>query len=144
MKVNYKQLYLGLNQQAKALRNQLNPVAAEVEKVNEIPENFNQIGWDTTIEKIELMVSKMKQLREIKGKRLTPQFYRSIYNRALIACGEADKLIETLTAENTEINYEAEVLKLNVEIVNLQTQLAEKVIAEEAEKAKQEAAAKAK
>jgi hypothetical protein len=140
MKINYKQLYLGLNQQAKSLRDQLNPIA-EVEKVNEIPDNFNQIGWDATIEKVELMVSKMKQLKEVKGKRLTPQFYRSIYNRALIACGEADKLIETLAAESTDINYEAEVTKLNGEIVQLQSQIAEAAKTAEAEKAKQEAAA---
>jgi hypothetical protein len=141
MKVNYKQLYSGLNQQAKALRNQLNPVA-DAEKVNEIPENFNQIGWNVTIDKVELMVSKLKQLRDVKGNRLTPQFYRSIYNRALIACGEADKLAETLTAETADIDYEAEVTKLNGEIVKLQTQISEAAKTAEAAKAKEEAKAK--
>lgn len=129
MKVNYKQLYLGLRQQLKSLENQLNPVT-ETEKVNEIPDNFNQIGWDATIEKVELMLEKLKQLKEIKGKRLTPQFYRSIYNRSLIACNEADKLYETLTAENIEIDYESEVIKLNAEIVKLQNKLAEKAKSE--------------
>lgn len=143
-KVNYKQLYLGLSQQAKALRAQLNPVEDGGEKVNEIPENFNQIGWDLTIEKAELMVAKMKQLRDIKGNRLTPQFYRSIYNRALIAINEADKLIETLTTETANIDYEAEVPKLNAEIVSLQNQIAEAAKQAEAEKAKQEAAGKTK
>ena len=129
MKVNHKQLYLGLKQQAKALQAQLNPLA-DAEKVNEIPENFNQVGWDLTIEKVELMVSKMKQLRDNKGKRLTPQFYRSIYNRALIAISEADKLLEIITTESTDIDYEAECVKLNAEIFNLNNLLAEKAKAE--------------
>lgn len=140
-KVNYKQLYLGLMQQAKALKAQLNPVEEGGERVNEIPDNFNQIGWDLTIEKVELMVAKMKQLREIKDKRLTPQYYRSIYNRALIAINESDKLIETLTTETANINYEAEVPKLNAEIVALQNQIAEAEKAAQAAKAKEEAAA---
>lgn len=125
MKVNHKQLYLGLKQQAKALQLQLNPVA-NGEQVNEIPENFNQIGWDLTIEKVELMLSKMKELRENKGKRLTPQFYRTIYNRALIAINEADKLLETLTLESAELDYEAECVKLTAEIYELNKQLAKK------------------
>lgn len=124
MKVNYKQLYTGLKQQAKVLQNELTPNVND-EKVNEIPENFNQIGWNVTIEKIELMVEKMKKLREIKGNRLTPQFYRSIYNRALIASNEADKLIEILTTETAEIDYESEVKKLNNEIFQLQLQISE-------------------
>lgn len=138
MKVNYKQLYLGLNQQAKSLREKLNPVV-DADKVNEIPENFNQIGWNVSIEKVELMISKMKQLVAVKGNRLTPQFYRSIYNRALIATGEADKLIESLAAETTDINYEVEANKLNGEIFQLQAKIvemeAEKALAAEAAKA---------
>lgn len=122
MKVNYKQVYGVLSQQVKALRHQLHPVEGET-VVNEIPSNFNQIGWDLTIEKAELMVEKLKKLRDNKGKRLTPQFYRSIFNRALIAIGEADKLLESFTAETKEIDYEAEVLKLNAEFVELQNEL---------------------
>lgn len=125
MKVNHKQVYMVLKQQAKALQEQLNP-SPEVEQVNVIPENFNQVGWDITIEKVELMVSKLKQLRELKGKRLTPQFYRSIYNRALIAINEADKLLETLSIDSADIDYEAECIKLNAEIYQMNLQLAEK------------------
>lgn len=125
MKVNHKQLYTALKQQAKVLQAQLNPVD-NVEKVNEIPENFNQVGWDLTIEKVELMLLKLKELRDNKGKRLTPQFYRSIYNRALIAINESDKLLETLTTESEDIDYEAECVKLNAEIYQLNLQLAEK------------------
>lgn len=129
MKVNYKQMYAMLKQQRQSLVSQLNPEQA-ADKVNEIPENFNTTGWDTTIEKVELMLEKMKKLKEIKGTRLTPQFYRSIYNRALIASGEADKLIESLTEQNSEIDYEVEVIALNAEIAKLHTELAEKKTAD--------------
>lgn len=139
MKVNHKQMYLMLKQQAKALQSQISP-AANSEQVNEVPENFNQIGWDATIEKVEQMLEKLKQLRASKGKRLTPQFYRSIYNRSLIAIVEADKMFETLTAENTEIDYEAECVKLNAEIYTLNIQAAEKAAADAQAKAEAEAA----
>jgi hypothetical protein len=139
MKVNHKQMYLMLKTQAKALKAQLNPEAVG-EQVNEIPENFNQVGWDLTIEKVETLLNKMKALREVRGKRLTPQFYRSIYNRALIANGEIDKLYETLTAEaETGVDYEAECVKLNAEIFALNNQLAEKLAKEEAERTAAEA-----
>jgi len=138
MKVNHKQLYLGLKQQAKVLEALLNPVA-DGEKVNETPENFNQVGWDLTIEKVELMVAKMKELREVKGKRLTPQFYRSIYNRALIAISEADKLLETLTTESAEIDYEAECVKLTAKIYELNNRLAEMQKVSEDQKAETQA-----
>lgn len=130
MKVNHKQLYNALKQQKKVLQNQLNPETT-TEKVNEIPENFNQVGWDITIEKVEQMLEKMKQLREIKAKRLTPQFYRSIYNRALIGINEIDKLHDVLTAENKDIDYESENIKLNAEIYQLNIQLQEKLAAEQ-------------
>lgn len=132
-------MYLMLKQQAKALQNQISP-AANAEQVNEVPENFNQIGWDATIQKVEQMLEKLKHLRTVKGKRLTPQFYRSIYNRAIIACGEADKMVETLTAENTEIDYAAECVKLNAEIYTLNIQAAEVAAKAAAEKAEADAA----
>lgn len=120
MKVNHKQMYLNLRQQVKALEMQLNPPD---EKANSIPENFNQVGWDTTIEKLEILIDKMKQLREIKGKRLTPQFYRSIYNRALIGANEIDKLHETLSVEVEEIDFEAENMKLIAKVHELNKQV---------------------
>lgn len=129
MKVNYKQMYAMLKQQRQALVIQLNPEQS-ADKVNEIPENFNTTGWDTTIEKVEIMLEKMKKLKEIKGTRLTPQFYRSIYNRALIASGEADKLIESLVEQNADIDYEVEVIALNAEIAKLHTELAKKKTAD--------------
>ena len=120
MKVNHKQMYLNLRQQVRALEMQLNPPA---EKVNAIPENFNQVGWDTTIEKLEILIEKMKQLREIKGKRLTPQFYRSIYNRALIGMNEVDKLQEKLSVDVDNIDFEAENKKLIAKLHELHLQV---------------------
>jgi phage shock protein A len=136
MKVNHKQLFLGLRQQQKALLAQLQP-AGTADKVNEIPENFNQVGWDTTIEKMEQLLEKMKELRANKGKRLTPQFYRSIYNRCIIAIGESDKLLETLTVDDDSIDYETESFKLMAEISKLKEQVA-KVEAEKAKTEQQE------
>lgn len=124
MKVNHKQMYLMLKQQVKVLQAQVSPPA---EKANEIPENFNQIGWDITIEKTQLMLDKMIELREMKGKRLTPPFYRTIYNRALIAINEIDKLAESLEMENNkDIDFESECIYLNAEIYKLNKALAEK------------------
>lgn len=120
MKVNHKQMYLQLRQQLKALEMQLNPPA---ERVNAIPENFNQVGWDTTIEKLEILIEKMKQLREIKGKRLTPQFYRTIYNRALIGISEIDKMYEKLSVDDEEIDFEAENMKLIAKVHELNKQV---------------------
>lgn len=139
MKVNHKQMYSMLKQQAKALQEQLTPSA---EQVNEIPENFNQTGWNSTIEKVELMLEKMKQLREVKGNRLTPQFYRSIYNRSLIANNEIDKLHETLIASADEsVNYEAECVKLTSTIYELNIKTAEAAAVKAAAAAAAEAAA---
>jgi hypothetical protein len=129
MKVNHKQMYLQLRQQVRALEMQLNPPA---EKVNAIPENFNQVGWDTTIEKLEILIEKMKQLREIKGKRLTPQFYRSIYNRALIGMNEVDKLQEKLSVDVDNIDFEAENKKMIAKLHELHKQVEAKEAKESA------------
>lgn len=124
MKVNYKQMYLMLKQQEKVLNNQIAPNTT-FEKVNEVPENFNQIGWDLTIEKMEQLLEKMKDVRVIKGKRLTPQFYRSILNRALIGINEINKLQETISADvDDSMNYELECIKLTAEINQLNIQAA--------------------
>lgn len=124
MSVNHKQMYLLLQQQKSLLESKLNP-ELNVNRVNEIPEDFNQTGWDTTIEKVEILVQKMKDLRELKGKRLTPQFYRSIYNRALIGSNEIDKMVLTLTTNDDSIDFEAECIKLNAEIYELNKQVSE-------------------
>lgn len=128
MKVNHKQMYLNLRQQVRALEMQLNPPA---EKANSIPENFNQVGWDTTIEKLEELIVKMKQLREIKGKRMTPQFYRSIYNRALIGMNEVDKLQEKLSVDVDNIDFEAENKKLVAKLHELHLQVEAKESAQD-------------
>lgn len=115
MKVNHKQMYLLLRQQVRALQPK-----AETERANHIPENFNQIGWELTEKKLEELLAKLKELRARKGNRLTPQFYRTIYNRALIGMNEADKLAETLSVEDGSINFEAENIKLMAQIQELQ------------------------
>jgi len=126
MKVNHKNMYVILKQQHKALSAVLNPTEV-VENVNEIPDNFNQVGWDITIDKLQIMIDKMKALRDRKGKRLTPQFYRSIYNRALIGTSEIDKLNDTLDAANeSDIDYEKECIRLNAEIYEMNKEIAEK------------------
>lgn len=142
MKINHKQMFLMLKAQEKSLKEQLAP-AVNVEKVNEVPENFNQIGWDITIEKVETMLTKMKELREMKGNRLTPQFYRSIYNRALIANNEIDKLQETLQTDSLELDFQAECVKLTAQIAQLNIQVAEKAAKDAAEAAEREATEKA-
>lgn len=124
MKVNYKTLYTALKQQKKVLQAKLQP--NERESINHIPDDFNQNGWDLTIEKLDVLRAKLVELSEMKGNLLTPQFYRSIYNRALIATNEAEKLIEKISLDKADIDYETEVAKLNVEIVQLQQQLEEK------------------
>lgn len=142
MKINYKQMVLTLKHQVKELEGIINP-AGVVDKVNEIPDNFNQVGWDTTIEKVESMLVKMKELRELKGKLLTPQFYRSIYNRSIIALGELDRAIDSRLSENADINYEAEYFRLTAEVNNLYAQAAPIIKAAEEKRAAEEAAAKA-
>lgn len=142
MKINYKQMVLTLKHQVKELKGIINP-AEVVDKVNEIPDNFNQVGWDTTIEKVELMLEKMKELRALKGKLLTPQFYRSIYNRSIIALGELDRAIDSRLSENSDINYEAEYFRLTAEVNSLYAQAAPIIKAAEEKKAAEEAEAKA-
>lgn len=107
-------MYLGLLAQ----RNALLGVSPTPEGVNEFPSNFNQVGWDLTVSLTEEMLSKMKKLQSIKGKRLTPQFYGSIYNRAKIAIRELDKQIEGL--ETSGVDYAAECMNLISEIAALQ------------------------
>lgn len=121
MKVNYKQLYFQLKQQEKALLSKLHPV--DEVKANELPEDFNQNGWQLTVEKLEQLTAKLNELQQLKGNRLTPPFYKSIYNRALIGINEANKLIEKLLTESTDLNYEEEVQKLTVTIVELQKEV---------------------
>lgn len=143
MKINYKQMVQALNHQIKELKGIINPTEV-VDKVNEIPENFNQKGWDTTIEKVESMLELMKQLRAVKGNLLTPQFYRSIYNRALIATGELERAIESRKPSVENVNYEQEYFRLTAEVNDLYVQAAPIIKAAEEKKAAEEAEAKAK
>lgn len=113
---NERKLYMSLREKLNALQPK-----AETEQPNQLPENFNQVGWDLTLEKLELLIAKLTELREKKGKRMTPPFYQYIYNRALIGINEADKLLEKLTIENATLEFlQAENLRMMQEINQLQ------------------------
>lgn len=115
-----KQMYTMLKQQINSLKKQLSGEAAIP---NEIPKDFNQKGWDLTIASVENMLTKMKEARDVKGKRMTPQFFRSIFNRTVLADSELDKFIESVTAvEDTNIDYGAECIRLTAELHELNQQ----------------------
>lgn len=115
---NERKLYMSLREKLTALQPN-----AETEQPNQLPENFNQVGWDLTIEKLEVLIAKLKELREKKGKRLTPPYYQYVYNRALIGIKESDKLLEKLTIESASLEFlQAENLRMMSEIQKLEQQ----------------------
>lgn len=116
MRVNYKQMYLLLLQERRALLEKLQPKAT-------LPDNFNHTGWDDTIEQVENLLAKLKELRELKGKRLTPRFFQGIYTMALGKNRDADRLLERWRAESAEVDFEAECAKLTAENQQLRAQL---------------------
>lgn len=116
MRVNYKQMYLLLLQERRALLEKAQP------KVG-LPDDFNQKGWDETIEQVENLLAKLKELREMKGKRLTPRFFQGIYTMALGKNRDADRLLERWRAETAELDFEAECAKLTVENQELRAKL---------------------
>lgn len=119
---NERKLYMSLREKLTALQPN-----AETEQPNQLPENFNQVGWDLTIEKLEVLIAKLKELREKKGKRLTPPYYQYVYNRALIGIKESDKLLEKLTIESASLEFlQAENLRMMSEIQKLEQQQAKK------------------
>lgn len=116
MRVNYKQMYLLLLQERRALLEKLQPKAA-------LPDNFNHHGWDDTIEQVETLLAKLKELRELKGKRLTPRFFQGIYTMAVGKNRDADRLLERWRAESAEVDFEAECAKLTAENQKLRAEL---------------------
>lgn len=116
MRVNYKQMYLLLLQERRALLEKLQPKAT-------LPDNFNHTGWDVTIEQVENLLAKLKELRELKGKRLTPRFFQGIYTMAVGKNRDADRLLERWRAESAEVDFEAECAKLTAENQQLRAQL---------------------
>lgn len=119
---NERKLYMSLREKLTALQPK-----AETEQPNQLPENFNQVGWDLTIEKLEVLIAKLKELREKKGKRLTPPYYQYVYNRALIGINESDKLLEKLTIESASLEFlQAENLRMMAEIQKLEQEQTKK------------------
>lgn len=116
MRVNYKQMYLLLLQERRALLEKLQPKAT-------LPDNFNHKGWDDTIEQVENLLAKLKELRELKGKRLTPRFFQGIYTMAVGKNRDADRLLERWRAESAEVDFEAECARLTAENQKLRAQL---------------------
>lgn len=116
MRVNYKQMYLLLLQERRALLEKLQPKAT-------LPDNFNHQGWDDTIEQVESLLAKLKELRELKGKRLTPRFFQGIYTMAVGKNRDADRLLERWRAESAEVDFEAECAKLTAENQKLRAEL---------------------
>lgn len=116
MRVNYKQMYLLLLQERRALLEKVQPKAT-------LPDNFNHKGWDDTIEQVENLLAKLKELRELKGKRLTPRFFQGIYTMAVGKNRDADRLLERWRAESAELDFEAECAKLTAENQQLRAQL---------------------
>lgn len=124
MSVNQKQLYKMLLMQEKQLQNELNPTEASV---TEIPEDFNKVGWDLTVEMLEKLIVRLNTARENKGKRMTPQFYRAIFNRVVTANSDLDKMEKDIElSTQTGIDYSVECQRLNESIFQLNKQIAEK------------------
>lgn len=120
MRVNYKQLYLLLLQERRSL-------LTELEGKPRLPDTFNQTGWDDTIEAVETLLAKLKELRELKGKRLTPRFFQGIYTQSVNKIRDADRLLERWKADVDDIDFEAECARLTEENLELRAELEAKV-----------------
>lgn len=116
MRVNYKQMYLLLLQERRSLLTKLEGKA-------KLPERFNQTGWDDTIEAVETLLEKLKELRELKGNRLTPRFFQGIYTQSINKIRDADRLLERWRAEIADIDFEAECFRLTMENQKLRAKL---------------------
>lgn len=116
MRVNYKQMYLLLLQERRSLLNKL-------EGKPRLPEGFNQTGWDDTIEAVETLLAKLKELRELKGKRLTPRFFQGIYSQCINKIRDADRLLERWKVDIEDIDFEAECTRLTAENQQLRAKL---------------------
>lgn len=116
MRVNYKQLYLLLLQERRSL-------LTELEGKPRLPETFNQTGWDDTIEAVETLLAKLKELRELKGKRLTPRFFQGIYTQSVNKIRDAERLLERWKADVEDIDFETECARLTEENLELRATL---------------------
>jgi len=116
MRVNYKQMYLLLLQERRALLEKVQPKAT-------LPDNFNHKGWDETIQQVETLLNLLKELRELKGKRMTPRFFQGIYTMAVGKIRDAERLLERWRAESAELDFEAECARLTAENQKLRAQL---------------------
>ena len=116
MRVNYKQMYLLLLQERRSLLNKL-------EGKPTLPEGFNKTGWDDTIEVLETLLTKLKELRELKGKHLTPRFFQGIYTQSVAKIRNAETLLERWKADVAEIDFEAECIRLTAENQKLRAKL---------------------
>lgn len=118
MSAAQKQMYAMMKNEVERLEKELN---GEHVVPNEIPSDFNQTGWDLTIQAVENMLEKMKAARDVKGKRLTPQFFRSIFNRTILADADLNKFMSMAKPEDTNIDYGAETIKLTAKLHELNT-----------------------
>lgn len=116
MKVNYKQMYLLLLQERRSLLDKLEPKAS-------LPDGFNQTGWDDTIQAVETLLANLKELRDLKGKRLTPRFFQGIYTQSIGKIRDAERLLERWRVESANIDFEAECTRLTAENQQLRGQL---------------------
>lgn len=116
MRVNYKQMYLLLLQERRSLLTKL-------EGKPTLPEGFNHKGWDDTIQAVDTLLMKLKELRELKGKRLTPRFFQGIYTQTLAKIRDAERLLERWKADVEEIDFEAECTRLIAENQELRAKL---------------------
>lgn len=113
MSTNYKSMYKALKQQIDTLRNVKSGTTPTIGK------DFNQKGWEQTISLVEVMLEKMKEANASKGKRMTPQFFRAIFNRAVNAIEELDKAAESKKLEGTDFDYEKACKEMSQEIADL-------------------------
>lgn len=135
MSVNHKQMYIFMKQETERLEKLLN---GEEVVPTEIPADFNQRGWDLTIVAVEKMLDKMKQARAVKGKRMTPQFFRSIFSRTLLADVDLNKFITNATPIPDDLDFQAECIKLTARLYDLQRRKEELDAANEAEAAQEQ------
>lgn len=103
MRVANKAIYEGLKEELKLLKGET--TAAES------IENFNEIGWDITLKELEKLVKVVKELNKIKGERKTPQFYKPIFNRAVIAQEECQKVTDSINKVTVDYAKECQAMR---------------------------------
>jgi hypothetical protein len=117
-KIDFVQLYKDLIKEKKKLTAPVTTASNETDKV-EIPEDFNQSGWALTKKAVTELLNKIEIFEAVKEKRMTPQFYKAVYNRAIVATGEINTILERIeVAKQVEIviDYETAVTELMIQI----------------------------